>query len=109
VYRASDQNKRIQDKKDPGLCVSLLIEYQEVCQGRMLVAKNSAINKKSRKNKKIYIFQADNRQMSVSLWDFWKVCHGAHCHGTLCAMAHNVQEKKNQASRKVKPNFSILR
>jgi len=74
---ASNQNKRIQDKKDPGLCVSLLIEYQELCQGRMLVTKNSAINKKSRKNKKIYIFQADNRQMSVSLWDFWKVCHGA--------------------------------
>ena len=75
----------------------------------MLVTKNSAINKKSWKNKKIYIFQADNRQMSVSLWDFWKVCHGAHWGVTLCAMAHNVQEKKNQASREVKPNFSILR
>jgi len=85
---ASNQNKRIQDKKDPGLCVSLLIEYQELCQGRMLVTKNSAINKKSRKNKKIYIFQADNRQMSVSLWVFlesvpWRTlrCHIV-CHGT---------------------------
>jgi hypothetical protein len=109
VLLASNQNKRIQDKKDPGLCVPLLIEYQEVCQGRMLVTKNSAINKKSRKNKKIYIFQVDNRQMSVSLWDFWKVCHGALCDVTLCAMTHNVQGKKNQASREVTPNFSILR
>jgi hypothetical protein len=66
VRLASNENKCIQDKNDPGL-----------------------------KNKKIYIFQADNRQMSVSLWDFWKVCHGALWGGTLCAMTHNVQEKKN--------------